>query len=141
MTHKHNLIFSTMIVLFVASSLVKADLELNQVPPLIQLAGDVGGRLDGTSWNSSELQGVVHILMYGDPDKIRVNEHVEEALAKEQYPSEKIRSIAITNLALDHSYNVLVFGPNGNLLFNQGRALSGVEVANLTALIWLQISN
>jgi predicted transcriptional regulator len=42
---------------------------------------------------------------------------------------------------LDHSYNVLVFGPNGNLLFNQGRALSGVEVANLTALIWLQISN
>ena len=88
-----------MIVLFVASSLVKADLELNQVPPLIQLAGDVGGRLDGTSWNSSELQGVVHILMYVDPDKIRVNEHVEEALAKEQYPSEKIRSVAITNLA------------------------------------------
>jgi len=180
MTHKHKLIFSTIIVLFVASSLVKADLELNQVPPLIQLAGDVGGRLDGTSWNSSELQGVVHILMYVDPDKIRVNEHVEEALAKEQYPSEKIRSVAITNLAatwkpkflitkilkrkqkkyprttyvtdkskvlverwglLDHSYNVLVFGPNGNLLFNQGRALSGVEVANLTALIWLQISN
>jgi len=33
-----------MIVLFVASSLVKADLELNQVPPLTQLAGDVGGQ-------------------------------------------------------------------------------------------------
>jgi len=42
---------------------------------------------------------------------------------------------------LDHSYNVLVFGPNGNLLFNQGRALSGVEVENLTAMIWLQIFN
>ena len=33
-----------MIVLLVASSLVKADLELNQVPPLTQLAGDVGGQ-------------------------------------------------------------------------------------------------
>ena len=169
-----------MIVLFVASSLVNAELELNQAPPLARLAGDVGGRLDGTSWNSSELKGVVHILMYVDPDKIKVNEHVEEALAREQYPSEKIRSVAITNLAatwkpkflitnllkrkkkkyprttyvtdkskvlverwglLDHSYNVLVFGPNGNLLFNQGRALSGVEVENLTALIWSQISN
>ena len=88
-----------MIVLFVASSLVNADLELNQAPPLALLAGDVGGRLDGTSWNSSELKGVVHILMYVDPDKIKVNEHVEEALAREQYPSEKIGSVAITNLA------------------------------------------
>ena len=62
-----------MMVLFVASSLVKADLELNQVPPLIQLAGDVGGSLDGTSWNSSELKGAIHILMYVDPDKVKVN--------------------------------------------------------------------
>ena len=169
-----------MIVLLVVSSSVNADLELNQVPPLAQLAGEAGGRLDGTSWDSSELEGVVHILMYVDPDKVKVNEHVEEALAKEQYPSEKIRSIAITNLAatwkpkflirkilkgkqkkyprttyvtdkskvlverwglLDHSYNVLVFGPNGNLLFSQGRVLSGVEVEILTALIWLLISN
>ena len=89
MIHKHKLIFSTMIVLFVVSSSVNADLELNQVPPLAQLAGEAGGRLDGTSWDSSELEGVVHILMYVDPDKVKVNEHVEEALAKEQYPSEK----------------------------------------------------
>ena len=50
-----------MIVRFAANSLVNADLELNQAPPLGRLAGDVGGRLDGTSWNSSELKGVVHI--------------------------------------------------------------------------------
>ena len=46
-----------MIVLFFASCLADADLELNQAPPLARLAGDVGGRLDGTSWNSSELKG------------------------------------------------------------------------------------
>jgi len=177
---KHKLIFSTMTVLLVVSSLVNADLELNQAPPLAQLANDVGGRLDGTSWNSSELKGVVHILMYVDPDNIKINEHVEEALVKEQFPSETIRSVAITNLAatwkpkfliknilkgkqkkyprttyvtdkskvlvkqwglLDHSYNVLVFGPNGNLLFNKGGSLSGVEVENLIAIVWSQIPN
>ena len=37
--------------------------------------------------------------MYVDPDKIKVNEHVEVALAKEQYPTEQVRSVAITNLA------------------------------------------
>ena len=180
MTHKHKLIFATMTILFALSSLVKAELELNQAPPLVQLAGDVGGRLDGTAWNSNELKGVVHILMYVDPDKIKINEHVEEALAKEHYPSEQIGSVAITNLAatwkpkflikkilkgkqkkyprtiyvtdkskvlveqwglLDHSYNVLVFDPNGNLLFNKGGALSAAEVENLTAVIWSKISN
>ena len=42
---------------------------------------------------------------------------------------------------LDHSYNVLVFDPNGNLLFNKGGALSAAEVENLTAVIWSKISN
>ncbi len=40
------------------------------------------------AWSRSELKGVVHILMYVDPDKVKINEHVEEALAKEQYPTE-----------------------------------------------------
>ena len=50
-----------MIVLFVVSSSVNADLELNQVPPLAQLAGEAGGRLDGTSWDSSEPVSYTHL--------------------------------------------------------------------------------
>jgi hypothetical protein len=88
MTHKRKLTFVTMVVLFVASNLVEAGLELNPEPPPVKLIGEVGGRLDGTAWSSSELKGVVHILMYVDPDKVKINEHVEEALAKEQYPTE-----------------------------------------------------
>ena len=99
MAHEYRLIIPIMLVLFVFSDLGYADLELNQTPPLVQLAGIHGGRLDGTSWNSSELKGAIYILMYVDPDKVKVNEHVEDALAREQYPSEKIRSVAITNLA------------------------------------------
>ena len=180
MTHKRKLTFVTMVVLFVASNLVEAGLEVNQEPPPVKLIGEVGGRLDGTAWSSSELKGVVHILMYVDPDKVKINEHVEEALAKEQYPTEQIRSVAITNLAVtwkpkfliqnilkgkqkkyprtinvtdkskvlveqwgltDHSYNVLVFGPSGNLLFNKSGALSAADVENLTAMVWSAISN
>jgi predicted transcriptional regulator len=180
MTHKRKLTFVTMVILFVASNLVEAGLELNLEPPPVKLIGEVGGRLDGTAWSSSELKGVVHILMYVDPDKVKINEHVEEALAKEQYPTEQIRSVAIVNLAVtwkpkfliqnilkgkqkkyprtinvtdkskvlveqwglaDHSYNVLVFGPSGNLLFNKSRALSAADVENLTAMVWSAISN
>ena len=46
--------------------------------------------------------------MYVDPDKIKVNEHVEEALSKEQYPPEKIRSVAITNLAATWKPKLLI---------------------------------
>ncbi len=179
MTNKYTLILPTMFALFVVSDLGIADLELGKLPPQVQLAGEHGGRLDGTSWNSSELNGTIHILMYVDPDKVRVNEHVEDALAKEQYPSKNIKSVAITNLAAtwkpkflirkilkgkqkkypsttyvtdkskvlveqwglhDHSYNVLVFGSSGNLVFNQGGVLSLVDVEKLTTMIWSQIS-
>ena len=179
MAYEYRLILPMILVLFAISDLGYADLELNQTPPLVQLAGIHGGRLDGTSWNSSELKGAIYILMYVDPDKIKVNEHVEVALAKEQYPTDQIRSVAITNLAAtwkpkfligkilkgkqkkyprttyltdrskvlvkqwelhDHSYNVLVFGSSGNLLFNKASALSEGDIVNLTTMIWSQIS-
>ena len=98
-TRKYRLITPIISGLLIVSDLSNADLNLNQVPPKIRLSGDHGGRLNGTSWNSSELKGILHILMYVDPDKINVNEHVEDALSKEQYPLEAIRSVAITNLA------------------------------------------
>ena len=39
--------------------LVQAELPLGEVPPLIELSGDKGGRINGESWSSSELQGKV----------------------------------------------------------------------------------
>lgn len=179
MTQTHRVIFPTMFVLFIFSDLGNADLVLNRTPPLVELAGDDGGRLDGSSWNSSELEGTLSILMYVDPDRIKVNEHVENALANEKYPPETIKSVAIANLAAtwkpkflitkilkrkqkqypgtiyltdkrkvlvkqwglhDHSYNVLVFGQSGSLLFNKFGALLPVDVGNLTNIIWSQLS-
>ena len=47
--------------------LVQAELPLGEVPPLIELSGDKGGRINGESWSSSELQGKVFALFYADP--------------------------------------------------------------------------
>ena len=46
--------------------LVQAELPLGEVPPLIELSGDKGGRINGESWSSSELQGKVFSLFYAD---------------------------------------------------------------------------
>ena len=65
-----------MIILFVVSNLVEAKIELNQASPPSLLVDDARG-LDGGVWFGSELKGVVHILMYVDPSKVKTNDHVE----------------------------------------------------------------
>ena len=52
-TRKYRLIPPIISVLLIVSDLSNADLNLNQVPPIIELSGDHGVRLNGTSWNSS----------------------------------------------------------------------------------------
>ena len=37
--------------------------------------------------------------MYVDPDEVAVNAHVEDALAQQNFDQEKIRSIAVINMA------------------------------------------
>ena len=49
-------------VLLFTPWLVQAELPLGEVPPLIGLSGDKGGRINGESWSSSELQGKVFVL-------------------------------------------------------------------------------
>ena len=37
--------------------LVQAELPLGEVPPLIELSGDKGGRINGESWSSNDSRG------------------------------------------------------------------------------------
>ncbi len=67
--------------------------------PLLSLENKKGGRLDGTSWSSAELKGKVFAFFYVDPDKKDLNEHVYEALRKENFSNEKFQSIAVINMA------------------------------------------
>ena len=75
-----------------------AGIEMGQVPKEVELKGDLGGRLDGSPWNSIELQGKVHVLFYVDPDERDLNNDTSEALKKEKFPREKYQSFGITNM-------------------------------------------
>jgi len=74
-------------------------MELGQVPSVVELKEDLGGRLDGKFWSSDELKGKVHVLFYVDPDEKDLNNDTSEALDKEKFPSEKFQSVAIINMA------------------------------------------
>ena len=73
--------------------------ELGEIPPKVELKEKLGGRLDGKTWSSEELQGKVQLLFYVDPDEKDTNNPASEALDKEKFPSDKFQSWAIINMA------------------------------------------
>ena len=88
-----------LLILVLSSPALLADLKIGQTPPLLLLEGKAGGRVDGSAWSSAELTGKVHVLMYVDPDKVKVNSHVEEALASEQFDPQNFATIGAINMA------------------------------------------
>ena len=88
-----------LLILVLSPPALLADLKIGQAPPLLLLEGKAGGRVDGSAWSSAELTGKVHVLMYVDPDKVKVNSHVEEALASEQFDPQNFATIGAINMA------------------------------------------
>ncbi|MFZ1983423.1 MAG: YtfJ family protein [Desulfatitalea sp.] len=76
-----------------------ADLEIGKVPKTVTLQDKLGGRLDGTPWNSEELKGKVSVIFYVDPDEKDMNNDTSEALKKENFPLEKYQSYGMINMA------------------------------------------
>lgn len=58
-----------------------------------------GGRLDGSAWSSEELKDKVHVLFYVDPDEKDLNEHVADLIKKQNFPTDKMTSVGIINMA------------------------------------------
>ena len=89
------------LMIFLLSSIVLfAELPVGKIPRKIVLEGELGGRLDGTQWNSDELSsGKIIVLFYVDPDESDLNNHVSEALKAEKFPLEKYGSVAVINMS------------------------------------------
>jgi predicted transcriptional regulator len=86
-------------ILLLSALPLSAELPIGEIPPKIVLEGDLGGRLDGTAWNSEELiSGKVMVLFYVDPDEADLNNHVSDALKAENFPLDKYGSVAIGNM-------------------------------------------
>ena len=76
-----------------------AEIRLGQPLPPVLLEEDSGGQLDGSPWHSDSLKERLHILMYVDPDEVKVNTHVEDALSQQDFDPERVRSVAVINMA------------------------------------------
>ncbi len=87
-----------MLALFLVAPACLA-LQPGQTPPAVQLAGKLGGRLNGTAWSSSELKGKVSVVFYVDPDVKDLNNPASEALKKAKFPHSKFQSYGIINMA------------------------------------------
>lgn len=92
---KHFMIFTALIL--VAPSLF-ANLEKGKALPSLNLEGDAGGHLDGSSWNSDSMKGHPSVLYYVDPDEKDKNEDLSEALKKRDFPKDKVKFYAIINM-------------------------------------------
>tara|TARA_B110000263_G_scaffold12422_1_gene10452 strand:- start:67 stop:591 length:525 start_codon:yes stop_codon:yes gene_type:complete len=90
---------SVLMILLLSALPLSAELPLGEIPPKILLEGDLGGRLDGSAWNSEELiSGKVIVLFYVDPDEADLNNHVSDALKAENFPLDKYGSVAVGNM-------------------------------------------
>lgn len=74
-------------------------LELNKVPPVLELSGDKGGRLDGSAWSSHEIKDKVLLMFYVDPDEKNLNEHVSTQIKAQKFDRANYGSIAVINMA------------------------------------------
>ena len=88
-----------LLLVFFVSQSAWAWIEMGQIPPKIELKDNLGGRLDGTPWSSSELKGKVHVIFYVDPDEKDLNNDASEALKAAKLPRDKFQSFAIINMA------------------------------------------
>ena len=86
-------------IMFCLPFSVFAEFPLGQVPPVIELYGDQGGRINGESWSSSEIKGRVFALFYVDPDEADINNDASEALKAEDFDKQKYGSYAVINMA------------------------------------------
>mgnify|MGYP003956953139 FL=1 len=120
---------SFLMILLLTALPLSAELPLGKVPPKIILEGDLGGRLDGTAWNSEELiSGKVMVLFYVDPDEADLNNHVSDALKAENFPLDKYGSVGVANMGATWLPN---FAINIKLKSKQEKHKSTIYVKDL----------
>jgi len=83
-------------------------IELGKVPSLVTLEAKDGGKIDGSAWSSSMLNGKIYTLFYVDPDERELNSPLADALKARKFDRQKVNSVAIINLAATWLPNVIL---------------------------------
>lgn len=124
---------SVLMILLLSALPLSAELPIGEIPPKIVLEGDLGGRLDGSAWNSEELiSGKVMVLFYVDPDESDLNNHVSDALKAENFPLDKYGSLGVANMGATWLPN---FAINIKLKSKQEKHKSTVYVKDLEKIL------
>jgi uncharacterized protein len=76
----------------------QAELTPTGTLPHIILKNDLGGKVDGSNWDSATLKRKYHLLFYTDPDEKDLNDELVEALEKANFPDNTFTSVAIINM-------------------------------------------
>lgn len=87
-----------LIFAFFITPLVAATPKVGDKLPVLKLAGEAGGRVDGSEWSSELISGKVWALFYVDPDEKGLNVKMEEALKAADFPASQYGSTAVINM-------------------------------------------
>lgn len=85
-----------------------ASLPLGKIPPNVELSGDLGGKIDGSAWQSHELKGKLHLLVYSAPGAKDLNNAATEAIKSHQFPKDKFSSVAVINMKSSWLPNLVI---------------------------------
>ncbi len=99
--------------------------------PKLTLEGKDGGKIDGSTWSTAELPGKAWSLFYVDPDEKDMNKEAQDAIKAKKFPLEKLRSVAMVNMAATVIPNFLI---SGRIEKSQKEYPNTVYVKDLTKL-------
>jgi YtfJ family uncharacterized protein len=85
-----------------------AAIELGEVPSVVTINNENGGKVDGTAWSSDMLKGKIYTVFYVDPDERDLNNALADAIKAKNFDREKVNSVAIINLAATWLPNAII---------------------------------
>jgi len=98
------------LVFVLAVTNVFAELPLGEKPPVIDLKGKIGERVDGTPWSSNELVGKVWVVFYADPDESDLNDPAADSIKAKRFFRKKNKvQLQIVNYAANMETEFLLF--------------------------------
>ena len=101
--HSLSLVFS----LFFSITALMAQPAMASLPHVV-IAGNQGGLLDKSPFDTDSIKGKVYALFHVDPDEKDLNNDASEALKTENFSKDKFGSIAIINMGATHMPNFLI---------------------------------
>ncbi len=84
---------------FLTSFLLVLSLTLGSQMPVVKLAGDDGGLVNGKPFSTEMIKDKVYLFFYVDPDVRKKNDDFANKIKAQNFPKDKFGSIVVINMA------------------------------------------